>query len=166
MDDTTIAVWAVMLGAPLFIVLIATIILLSGRARPQVGMGAWADDDADGVAGRWNAQILDPGFVGSLGGSLGAVHGVFDVRAGQLAFFADDSPTPAWVVRCVELSARPNSAFATFGVLLTSPQGQLRCNVSRESINRVSRNTIKTLREAQYYREFVDVLVANGARRS
>ena len=56
------------------------------------------------------------------------------------------------------------TAFATAGVELWLPSGHLRCNVSREHINVLSRNTIKSMREPIYYREFVGVLVANGAR--
>jgi hypothetical protein len=49
-------------------------------------------------------------------------------------------------------------------VRITGPMGDLRCNVSVERINRVSRNDIKDMRERRYAEEFAGLLVAHGAR--
>ncbi|MFX4273898.1 hypothetical protein ACQBAR_01865 [Propionibacteriaceae bacterium Y1685] len=186
MDDFTIVAIALGVGVPLIFALVIGIILFAGKARPQSGLGPRSDaagaqgapgvhgvpgagvpgaavPGAQGTSGVWNAMILSGPFA-SLGGTLGATTGRFHVQQGNLAFVPDGHAEPAWTVPCPQIAARAYSAFSTRGVDLFLPDQQLRCNVSREHINRFSRNSIKSLREPMYYREFVGVLVANGAR--
>lgn len=164
MDETTIVVLALGLGVPAFFALIIGIILFAGKARPQAGLGPRpTSPGAHPTSGSWNAMILD-GPTGSLGGTLGATTGVFHVDHGALSFVRDGATTPEWSVPCHQVAARAHSMFSTAGVLLWTPHAHIRCTVSRESINRYSQNTLKTMREPQYYREFVGVLAANGAR--
>lgn len=165
MEDTSIVFLALGLGVPAMFALIIGIILFAGRSRPQPGLGP----RLTGAGGRspegtWNALILGDSVFAAMGGTLGSRAGRFHVEQGALSFVADGEERPEWTVPCSQFSARAHSAFNTSGVMLWMPQAQLRCNVSRESINRHTRNTIKSLREAGYYREFVDVLVASGAR--
>lgn len=155
MDSPTGIALAVAVGAPLFILGVLAIIVLAGRARPQPGLGP-----TSATSGEWNVQI--PRSV--IGGSLTAVSGRFRVDRGRLSFVPSGATVPQWQIPCAEIAARANTAFATAGVDLWLPSGHLRCTVSREHINVLSRNTIKSMREPTYYREFVDVLVASGAR--
>lgn len=165
MDEFTIVAIAVGVGVPLFLALIVTIIIWTGRRRPQSGLGPRYD--ATGVhppIGRWNAQILADGFFGSMGGTLGAVEGQLAVEDGELRFYPADAQTPTWSFPCTEIGARPHTAMSTAGMTLLTPRGNLRCNVSRESLSIYSRNTFKTMREPGYAMELAHVLVANGAR--
>lgn len=156
---------AVGLGVPVLLALIIGIIVFAGRSRPHEGLGPRpAAPGARSAEGTWNALILGDSVFGAMGGTLGSRDGRFHVYQGLLAFVPDGAPQPEWTVPCSQIAARAHSAFSTAGVILWLPQAQLRCNVSRESINRVTRNSIKSLREAGYYREFVDTLVAAGAR--
>lgn len=165
MDETTVVFTVVGIGVPLFIALILGIILFAGKARPVQGLGARAAaPGGQGTSGLWNAMILSGGAVGALGGTLGAKTGRFRVEQGTLSFIPDGTDQAEWSVPCDQITARAHTAFATKGVDLELPDGKLRCNVSREHINRYTRNSVKSLREARYYREFVDVLLANGAR--
>lgn len=165
-EPVTIAL-VLAIAVPTLFGVIITIILVAGRARPQPGLGPRAGSDGGvmAVGGAWNAQILGSGITGRLGGTLGSQFGVFRIDHGALNFTPDDSPNPAWSIPCHQLAARSGSIFSTAQVELWTPQVHLRCNVSRERINRISRNTIKELREPRYAREFVDTLVAQGARR-
>ena len=168
MDEFTFIATAVMVGVPLLFGVILAIILLAGRPRPQTGLGAQFDGTTL-PAGRWNAQVLSNSAAGRLGGSLGALTGRFEVSDAELRFFtceehSDD--TPLWRLPCRDLTARAHGMMSTAGVELWSPHGHLRCNVSREHINAFFANTLKSMREPRYAREFVDVLVAHGARRA
>ena len=155
MDSPITVAVAIAIGAPLFILGVLAIIVFAGRARPQPGLGP-----SSATTGEWNAQIIKS----ALGGTLTAVPGRFRIEQARLSFFPRGESVPQWQVPCVEIAAHANTAFATAGVELWLPSGHLRCNVSREHINVLSRNTIKSMREPIYYREFVGVLVANGAR--
>lgn len=152
---------------PLFIGGILAIILLAGKSRPQEGRGPRATTPGGpATGGTWNARILSKGFLGAVGGTLGSDYGVFHVYDGQLGYVPDGATEPAWTVPCSQVKARAHNAFAPAGVDLWLPDGHVRCNVSREHVNMYVRNSIKTLREAKYYGEFVDALVANGATRA
>lgn len=167
MDDFTIVAIAVGVGVgvSLLFALILTVIIWAGRRRPHSGLGPRYD--ATGVhppIGRWNAQILDDGFFGSMGGTLGALQGQLAVEDGELRFYASGAQTPTWSFPCTEIGARPQTVMSTAGMTLRTPRGNLRCNVSRESLSIFTRNTFKTMREPGYALELAHVLVANGAR--
>lgn len=166
MDDVTVVIYGMVIGFPLLLVAVVTFILLAARARPQAGLGA-VHDGVTPPSGRWNVQILADSVFGRMGGSLGALAGHLEVREGHLSFIPRHAPegAPAWTLPCRQIAARANGALAPAGVVLRSPHGELRCDVSEEHINAHTRNSFKTLREPRYYREFVDVLVANGATR-
>lgn len=164
MDDTTILLLALGLGVPTFFALIIGIILFTGKARPKAGLGPRpTSPGAPATSGSWNVMIFD-GPTGSLGGTLGATTGVFHVDHGALSFMRDGAPMPEWSVPCHQVAARAHSMFSTAGVLLWTPHAHIRCSVSRERLSWLSQNTLKTMREPRYYREFVGVLAANGAR--
>lgn len=154
-----------MVLVPLLFAVIIGIILVAGRAKPQADLGPRAAAPGGAATGGvWNAQILGDGPIGAIGGTLGSESGTFHVGEGTLAFLPDAASSPTWSVPCPQVTARANGAFSFAGVVLTTPDGEIRCNVSREHINKYTRNSIKTLREPRYYREFVEALVANGAQ--
>ena len=64
-----------------------------------------------------------------------------------------------------ELWATKDSVVALNGADLTlrGPMGDLRCNVSTERINRMTRNPFKDLRERGYADQFLLALRAQGA---
>lgn len=165
MDDVTIVMWALGLGVPLLFGLIIGIIVIAGRPRLQEGLGPRASATG-GYApdGAWNALIFGDGPIGAMGGTLNARGGRFHLQQGILSFVPDGQTAPEWSVPCTDIVARAHTAFSIAGVLLWLPGAQLRCDVSQEHINRVSRNSIKSMRQGRYYREFVAALVANGAR--
>lgn len=167
MQEPVIIALALALGVPTLFGVIITIILVAGKARPQPGLGPRAATGGGSVAvgGAWNGQVLGNGVTGRLGGTLGSQYGVLRIDHGTLTFTPDDSPGPAWSIPCHQVAARSGSMFSIAQVELWTPQVQLRCNVSRERINRISQNTLKEMREPRYAREFVDTLVAQGARR-
>lgn len=164
--------WVVLLvafGALILIATILAIILVAGRARPQAGLGTAPGSDgsgplppSSGASGTWNIQILGDGLIGTMGGSIGASHGRVHLADGAMTFTPDDG-TPGWRIPCDQVAARSRGMFSVARVELMTSTGRLRCNVSREHINRVSRNQIKTQREVRYAREFVQVLGMNGA---
>ncbi len=159
-------VYLVGLLVPAVVVAVIAIILVAGKPRPRPGLGPRTEPVAGApTGGRWNMQVLSSGAIGSLGGALGSTTGEAVVDQGWLHFLVPGSGAPQWRYPCAQLTVRAHSAWSTAGVVLWTPDGEVRCNVSREHINLVSRNTIKTLREPRYYREFADVLAANGARR-
>lgn len=166
MDEVTVITIVVMAGAPLLLGAIITIVLVAGRPRPKPGLGVRAPGTST-PTGRWNAQLLADSVFGRMGGTAGHVSGQFEVSEGLLKFFPEHSSSdvPLWALPCRELTARANGMFSPAGVVLWSPRGKLSCNVSREHINVWTRNSLKSMREPTYYREFVDVLVAHGARR-
>ncbi|MDT0203255.1 hypothetical protein [Nocardioides sp. AE5] len=172
MEQHAIVFISLGVGGPLFAALIVGVILYAGKARPRPDLGvrpAPADHHALASAtppgGRWNMQLLSSSLFGKLGGTLGSTNGEVEIANGHLGFFPRGSSQPAWSYPCHQLAVRPQTAFNAAGLLLWTPHGQIRCNVSREHINIFSRNTIKTLREPRYFREFAEVLWANGAQR-
>lgn len=165
MTEMTNVLWVVGLAVPLLLALIIGIIVVAGRARPQAELGPRASvSGGHGPDGVWNALIFGDGAIGAMGGTLDARSGRFHLAQSMLSFIPDGQDQPEWSVPCTDIVARSHSAFSTAGVLLSFPGAQLRCDVSREHINRFTRNSIKSLRQASYYREFVGALVANGAR--
>ncbi len=166
MAEVTVILVGLMIVVPLFIGAILAIILIAGRARPEAGLGPVHSGTA-APTGRWNAQILADSAFGKLGGSAGALTGHLEISDAHLRFFHEGVPgtAPTWSIPCTQIAARAQGAFASAGVVLLSPHGRLRCNVSREHINAWTQNSLKSMREPRYYREFVEVLVAHGASR-
>ena len=173
MDVLAVVPIVILLAVPLLLLLIVGIILVVGRSRPQPGRGihpvgpghtSGSPPGIAGAAGTWNGEILGSGVLGALGGTLGSTFGTFRVSAGTLVFDAPDAAS--WQLPCGQITVRKRSLFALDGadVGLQTPRGELRCNVSRERINRMSRNDLKDMRERGYADEFVQVLAANGAR--
>ena len=159
MDQTTQAiVIGLAIGVPAVFAFVIGIIVVAGRARPQEGLGPRSATD-----GRWNALLLD-GPLAALGGTLGATGGVVVVEHGFVSLVQDGAIMPAWSYRCADVAVRAHSAFSRATVTLWTPGGELRMTVSREHVNRFSRNTLKSMREPVYAREFANVLAANGAR--
>ncbi len=143
--------------------LILGIILVAGRRRPE--RPGW-QVTAAGASGTWNAEVLGEGAIGSLGGTLASTFGTFRLEAGVLSFTPDEAVVPAWQVPCTQLGVARRGALSLDGadLRLAGPMGDLRCNVSVERINRVSRNDIKGMRERRYAAQLVDLLLAHGAR--
>ncbi|MCD9154542.1 hypothetical protein [Aeromicrobium duanguangcaii] len=115
-------------------------------------------------SGSWNAEVMSDGLVGMAGGSLRSTFGRFDLRDGVLAFTPNGEIAPAWQVRCADLTVTRHGVLSQNAVTLQGPMGVVRCSVSIEHINRFSRNSIKTMRQASYATAFVQVLRAHGAR--
>ena len=142
---------------------IVTILIVAFRARPRPGLGPRLDQTGTMVTcGTWNALI----HRGALGGTLGAAIGRFDVDGGYLRFIREGTETPEWFLPCAHVSVHAGSGFLSPPVTIHTPTGPLRCTVSREHINRLSRNTAKEFRERRYALEFAQALVANGAGRA
>lgn len=164
-DPTTLLRWLPFLVLAV-LGLIGGILLVAFRARPQAGLGPLGatGPDVDPAserphAGAWNAYL----YRGRLGGTIGGASGRFDVAGGELRFTPDDPADSAWTLPCRQIGVSTGTAVFGPPVTLVTPAGVLRCTVSRERINRFSRNTAKTLRETGYGREFADVLLRNGA---
>lgn len=143
--------------------LIIGIILLVGRRRPE--REGWVPTPAGG-AGTWNGEVLGDGALGALGGTMASTFGLFRLEAGVLAFVPDGAQVPAWQVPCHQLAVARRGILNIDGadLRIAGPMGDLRCNVSEERINRVSRNDMKDMRERRCAEELVDLLVAHGAR--
>lgn len=158
-DQTTLVVTvALLIGVPAVFAFVIGIIVFAGRARPQEGLGPRSATD-----GRWNALLLD-GPLSVLGGTLGSTGGVVVVEHGFVSLVQDGAIMPAWSYRCADVAVRTHGANSRATVTLWTPAGELRMTVSREHVNRYSRNTLKSLREPTYARELAQVLAANGAR--
>lgn len=139
------------------------IILFASRRRPE--QHGWVATPAAGQ-GTWNAEVLGEGGLGVLGGTLASTFGTFRLEAGVLTFTPVDAAAPAWWAHCRDLAVGRRGLLEIDGadLRLVGPMGDLRCNVSLERINRMSRNTIKDLRERDHAAQFVEVLVGHGAR--
>ena len=145
---------------------IGMIFALSARARPtQPGWRGPVPSDP-GPAGIWHAEVLGTGLLGRLGGTLGSTFGALRLDEGVLSFVPDGQTTAAWSYPCAELWATKDSVVALNGADLTlrGPMGALRCNVSTERINRITRNPFKDLRERGYADQFLLALRGHGAR--
>ncbi|KRF19386.1 hypothetical protein ASG90_20435 [Nocardioides sp. Soil797] len=114
--------------------------------------------------GVWNAQVMGGGLIGLLGGTLNSTFGRFVLAEGALSFLPDGSREPAWTVPCRELFFTHNGVLSPAAVELRGPMGTVRCDVSLEHINRFTRNSAKSFREARQAQAFVQALVAHGAR--
>ncbi len=165
-DGVPLEMFLILPGVLLLFGLIIAIILVASRRRPQPGLGLrLTEPRADGtrglIGGSWNAMLHAESVFGSMGGTLGAQNGRFELADGQLSFTADDAVQPAWTVPCSQLGvgrglARP--------IRLEGPMGTVHCTVSHEHINRLSQNSLKTLREQRYATEFATALRSYGAR--
>ncbi|MFT4051983.1 MAG: hypothetical protein QM677_07015 [Microbacterium sp.] len=152
------------IGVPLIFTLIVGIIGIVGlpRRNPELGVRTAAEPGRP-PTGRWNMRILS-GFGTTTGSGIGSIGGIVEVTAGVVRFTRDGASQPDWTYPCAAVAVRPQTAFHVAAVLLFTPDGQLSCDVSRETINRFSRNTLKSLREPGYAREFAETLWANGAQ--
>lgn len=139
----------------LMLVIVGVIVLLvvfRGRSKPS-------SVPAGGPSG-WFAEVIGVG-AGALGGST---YGTMTISDGQLNYFPDGDGEP-WSVPAASLRARKRNFFDLAGadVELHGPMGEVRCNVSREHINRFITNDLKDLRQRGYTDEFLAALAANGA---
>lgn len=160
-----------LLGLPLLMVglVIGLVVLAVTRSRapappPVVAPGpdgAWVP-----VPSTWNVEVHGDSVIGRMGGSLASTYGVLVLDRGRLTFTVDGASAPAWSVACRDVVVRRSDAgpFAISAVRLAGPMGELRCNVSRERINRMTRNSFKSFREAGYAGQFVAAAQAHGAR--
>ena len=165
---------AVMALVPIVLGIVVLVVLVgftrSGKAQ-QPGwqqVPARATDNpamAQSVGqGVWNAQILGGGFIGAMGGTLNSTFGTFHLDRGALSFVPDGATAPSWSTPCSQLGVRFSGVFAPAAVTLRGPMGEVRCKVSVEHINRVTRNSFKSMREGRHAQAFVSALAANGAR--
>ncbi len=161
----SIVVALIIAGALLVFALIGMIFRLSARARPsQPGWrGPAPSGEPDGI---WHAEVLGSGLLGRLGGTLGSTFGELRLDQGMLSFVPDGQTAAAWSHPCLELLATKDSVVALNGadVTLRGPMGVLRCNVSTERINRMTRNPFKDLRERGYADQFLLALRAHGSQ--
>ncbi|GAA1740530.1 hypothetical protein [Aeromicrobium alkaliterrae] len=172
-------VLAVLLGTAAMVALLAVVFTLSATRRSEPGLGARppapraAAVPNGGVAppprpgavdGSWNAMILGGGVIGAMGGTLNATFGRFDLVGGSLSFTRDGASGADWTAPCGHLRVHQLGLVVAKGdVELNGPMGQVRATVSRERVNRITRNSFKDVREQGYAREFVHVLLLNGA---
>jgi len=166
MDSFTLTALLVVVGTSVLFGLIVAVILLASRRRPEQPVWRPVGGAAASGSGVWNAEILGSRAIGALGGTLTASFGLMRIDSGMLSFTPDDAAVPTWSVPCQAVGVRSRNLFSLDGaaVGLTGPMGDLRCNVSTERINRLSRNNIKDLRQRRYATEFIAVLRAHGAR--
>jgi hypothetical protein len=116
------------------------------------------------VDGTWNAMLLGRGALGGLGATINATFGRFDLVGGALSFTRDGATAPDWTSPCAHLRVHQLGLLVAKGdVALDGPMGPVRATVSREHVNRFTRNGFKDLREQGYAREFVHALLSNGA---
>ncbi|MCL3817630.1 hypothetical protein [Aeromicrobium wangtongii] len=167
MDEAAVPVFFSLLfpaGLLLFGLFVA-VLLFAMRRRPQPGTGMrLTEPRSDGsrglVGGTWNAMIHGNDLTGALGVTLGAEAGRLELSEGILSFIPADAEVAAWAVPCAQLGV----GRGVIGpVRLVGPTWTIHCTVSHERINRFSRNTMKTLREQGYAKEFVAALQAYGA---
>ena len=153
-------------GAVVLIGLFAAVLLWSMRRRPVAGLGLrLSPPGADGITrllgGTWNVMIHAESVVGAMGGTFGATTGRFDLAEGTLTYRPDDASHEGWTVACTDLVAARGLARP---VRLDGPMVTVHCTVSTEKINRYSKNSLKSMRELRYAREFTQALGAYGAR--
>jgi len=159
------------LGLLVFVV-IGVVFVRSARARPS--QPGWrgpapaprpASTSAPSI-GVWNAEVLGSGLLGRLGGTLGSTFGELRLAQGVLSFVPDGQTAASWSSPCAEMWATKRDVAALNGadLLLRGPMGELRCNVSTERINRMTRNPFKDLRERGYADQFMFAVQAQGAR--
>lgn len=149
-------------------VLIAFIVVRVTNTPPhKVQQPGWQAPVAGAVAPAsvsWNAQVLGDSLIGTMGGALDSTFGRFDLREGVLSFTPNGAPGPAWHVPCNQLIVTHHGLFSTATITLRGPMGVLRCNVSVEHINRITQNSLKSMREVRHATNFLHALRANGAR--
>ncbi len=157
---------ALVVAVPVGLALIIGIIVLAGRARPRPGLGTLGPSTTLNASGVWNGEVLGDGVLGATGGTLGSTFGTMRIDAGALSFTPDGATTPAWSAPCATVCGRRRTMLALNGadMELWGQSWRLRCNVSREHINRFSRNDIKSMRQRRYANEFLRALASNGAR--
>ncbi|GAA1923712.1 hypothetical protein [Nocardioides hwasunensis] len=150
------------IAAGLVIALVVVVLVVAAVRKPvQPG---WLPAPTGGV-GVWNAEVLGDGVVGRMGGTMTSTFGLFHLEGATLSFTPSGTTVPAWRVECRQLVVAHRAMLSLDGadVRLTGPMGDLRCNVSVERLNRVTRNNFKDLRQRRYSRDFVALLVAHGA---
>jgi hypothetical protein len=162
------------LGFAAIAVLVGLILFFTGRRRPEPGLGVAGSPGVypgsyvptAPAAGTWNAEILGDGVIGALGGTVSSQFGTVHVENSSMTFTPEGGAS--WSLPCSNLLIGKRGFLAIDGsdVIIESPRGPLRMNVSREHINRVMENDFKDFRERGYADEFLWVLQANGARTS
>ncbi|MDN4172501.1 hypothetical protein QWY28_06065 [Nocardioides sp. SOB77] len=160
-----LAVPAVLFG----LLLAGLLVLVLTRSRPAPAPPVVAPAPGGGFApvpSTWNVQVLGPGVIGRMGGTLGSTFGTLALADGTVAFTPDGATAPAWVVPCAQVWVRRQGVgpFAVAALRLHGPMGEVSCNVSREHINRISANSLKDFREAGYAGQFVASAQAHGVR--
>ncbi|MBC9734106.1 hypothetical protein [Nocardioides marmotae] len=150
----------------LIIAVVLVLLLTRSRAAAPPPLFVPGPRGPEPAASTWNVQVLGSSLIGQLGGSLDSTFGTLTLRAGRIAFTPDDAVVPAWDVACPEVWVRRQGVgpFAVAALVLHGPMGEVRCNVSRERINRFSANSLKDFREVGYATQFVAAAQAHGAR--
>ncbi|MBS43722.1 MAG: hypothetical protein CMH83_11295 [Nocardioides sp.] len=146
------------LGVPvLALAIVGTVLAVAFRARPQ-----HPGDTPGEPPTRWNVEIKQPGSLPPFGSQFGRL----DLDEQRLLFTPDGAQQPAWSLPAYDVRVQHLGGVQLDGATLWLgwPGGSLRCEVSREHLNRFSRNTAKTLRQQGYTREVVAALVAAGAQ--
>lgn len=149
----SVILFAVQAVVPL-VVLLVVVLVVRGRnaaAAPAPLATQWA---AGGPL-VWNAVVLD--------GSLQGRAGRFTLEAGHLNWWPEAGQAPLWTVPVNQIAAATGPLIGVATVNLSGPMGQVACTVSTEHINRFAQNTLKTMRERGYARDFVAALAAHGA---
>ncbi|WP_205474428.1 hypothetical protein [Nocardioides sp. SYSU D00038] len=145
----------------------AVALVRSFRSPPAVPPGP-VPPLAPAVASTWNLEVLGGGVIGAMGGTLNAIYGTLHVDDGRASFTVDGATGPAWTVACRDLHVirQGLGPFAVASLRLVGPMGEIRCNASREHLNRVVDNPVKDLRESGYADALARALSAHGARLS
>lgn len=146
-------------------IVVVTVVVLS-RARRAAPVVAQGPDGWVALPSTWNVQVLDSSVLGRMGGTLGSTFGTLALADGRLAYTPDGATVPQWDVACAEVRVRRQGVgpFAVAALRLHGPMGEVACNVSREHINRYTRNSMKDFREAGYATQFVAAAQAHGVR--
>lgn len=109
--------------------------------------------------GMWNTHIRRDGHLDPFSG-----FGTLRLQSGMLTFVPDGASQPAWSLPSRSFGVQSNFVLSNSDLMLDSAAtGRLQVTVSREGINRVSRNNFKTLRERDTSGEFIRAIRAAGA---
>lgn len=158
---------SLLFGMPVLVMMAAVVVVIVlvslryGRSttRPQPGLPSGGPINPAAVAGQWNVHLRREGHLDPLSG-----FGTLTLADEMLTFQAEDGETPGWSHPVRSFGVWSNVAIANSDVTIGSAAtGKLGMTVSHQHINRLSRNTLKLLRERDAAREFAQGMRAAGA---